>query len=70
MIEILREAAVETAERAREGYVTVRFAARHATFGPVETVRTFRLPPAAAIDALLQKEYARWIERLDATADW
>ena len=70
MIEILKDAAVETAERAREGYVTVRFVARHETLGPVETVRTFRLPPVPTIDALLQKEYARWIERLDATADW
>ncbi len=70
MIEILKEAAPDTAEGGEPGYVTVRFTAHHETLGAVEIVRTFRLPIAPTPSRFLREEYDWWLALVDRAAEF
>ncbi len=70
LVKILREICVETVDGLTETYVTVKFADCHTSFQEVEAVRVFRLPTDQARDAYLQVEYTRWLQSLDAVAEF
>jgi len=52
-----------------ELYATVRFRAHHATLGPIETVRTLRLPPDTPREPLLHAARERWLATLETPTE-